>query len=219
MTYLINDLKKFLSLGTLDAILPMVVFLVMKSLTTLLIGGLVASFTALILLSIKLYKKQVWYYAVAGFLGVLIASLFALVFSDAKGYVIPDLISGGFMTLLALISIVIKKPLAMWLSHLTRGWPLKWFLRPDILPAYMRVSIIWTLLLIIRFVALLLLFFEATESMLFFVNILLGLPLTVVVMIFSFVYGIYLLKSLKGPSVDEFINKTPAPWVGQRKGF
>ena len=40
-----------------------------------------------------------------------------------------------------------------------------------------------------------------------------------IVMSISYIYGIIRLKQLKGPSVDEFKNKSEKPFKGQTKGF
>ena len=46
-----------------------------------------------------------------------------------------------------------------------------------------------------------------------------GWPLTVLLLILTYVYGLWRLQRLGGPSVDEFRAATPPPWVGQRRGF
>jgi len=42
---------------------------------------------------------------------------------------------------------------------------------------------------------------------------------TIVILIISYLYGIWRLKKLGGPSVEEFLSNQPAPWKGQKKGF
>jgi UPF0716 family protein affecting phage T7 exclusion len=46
-----------------------------------------------------------------------------------------------------------------------------------------------------------------------------GWPLTVLLLILTYVYGLWRLQRLGGPSVDEFRAAAPPPWVGQRRGF
>lgn len=55
--------------------------------------------------------------------------------------------------------------------------------------------------------------------MLFIINTLLGAPVTLIILSISYIYGIWRLRKLGGPSVDEFVNNEPKPWKGQTKGF
>lgn len=50
-------------------------------------------------------------------------------------------------------------------------------------------------------------------------NILLGFPTTLGVLILTLIYGIWRLKNLGGPGIDEFREGKEPPWIGQRKGF
>lgn len=54
---------------------------------------------------------------------------------------------------------------------------------------------------------------------LFLINTLLGFPVTIAVLILSYVYGIWRLKQLGGPGIDEFRAHAPKPWRGQTRGF
>lgn len=48
---------------------------------------------------------------------------------------------------------------------------------------------------------------------------LLGWPVTIVVLVLSYVYGIWRLRKLRGPGVDEFITGKQPPYRGQTRGF
>ena len=50
-------------------------------------------------------------------------------------------------------------------------------------------------------------------------KILLGWPYTILILVLSYLYGIWRLGTLKGPSVDEFITGDGPPWKGQKRGF
>ncbi|HAS75007.1 MAG TPA: hypothetical protein DCS67_12755 [Clostridiales bacterium UBA8960] len=54
---------------------------------------------------------------------------------------------------------------------------------------------------------------------LFVVNTLLGLPITALVLIISYIYGVWRLKRLGGPGIEEHKQNTPKPWKGQTRGF
>ena len=50
-------------------------------------------------------------------------------------------------------------------------------------------------------------------------NILLAWPFTITILIISYVYGIWRLKNLGGPGVEEFKEDKKPPWKGQNKSF
>ena len=114
---------------------------------------------------------------------------------------------------------MLNRPMAAWLSHLTRGWTLSWFWRKDILPAYREVTIFWTLALLIRGFLQVSLFIGAPMARMFFINLMLGTPATMIVMGISYIYGIVRLKRLGGPGIEEYNQGQPSPWRGQTKGF
>jgi hypothetical protein len=63
------------------------------------------------------------------------------------------------------------------------------------------------------------LFQEHNVNQLSLVNTLTGWPATILLLILSYLYGTWRLAQLRGPSLEEFQNNTPAPWQGQRRGF
>jgi hypothetical protein len=50
-------------------------------------------------------------------------------------------------------------------------------------------------------------------------NILLGWPATILLLVVSYLYGTWRLQNLSGPSVEEFEQGAKPPWDGQRRGF
>ena len=47
----------------------------------------------------------------------------------------------------------------------------------------------------------------------------LGWPVTIAVLVLSYVYGIWRLHQLGGPGVHEFREGKASPWEGQTRGF
>jgi hypothetical protein len=109
--------------------------------------------------------------------------------------------------------------LAAWLSHLTRGWPLDWFWRDDVKPAYQEVTWVWALLTAMRLAIQVLLFQRGDTAALGWANVLLGWPVTIAVLVLSYIYGIWRLRQLGGPGVHEFREGKEPPWEGQTRGF
>lgn len=216
---ILDELKSVLSGKTIDALIPPLVFVIINGLLGLMAASFISVLTALGFVARSLLKKRELKYAIGGLLGVLTAVGFAYLSGNATNFFIPQIISSSFMVLLSLGTLVIGKPLAAWLSHLTRGWPIDWFMRKDVKPAYREVTVIWTILLAFRLFIQILLFKGRNLGQIFWVNTLMGTPATIAILVLSYIYGIWRLQKLEGPGVDEYIEGKEKPWRGQKKGF
>lgn len=216
---ILEELRSVLAGRTFDALLPPLVYVIANAAFGLLIGAVIALGAALFIFLFRLFKKQDWKYALGGLLAVLLAVGLAYLTQNASSYFLPALISGGVLVLLALVSLIIGKPLAAWISHLTRAWPLDWFWRSDVKPAYREVTLFWLLILGGRFALQLMLYLKGDATTLGWANTLLGWPITIIALVLSYVYGIWRLHQLKGPGVDEFMENKLPPYRGQTRGF
>ncbi len=216
---ILDELRSALSGRTFDALLPPIIFAVMNAFFDLTVAAITSIVIAVILGLVRLIKKQNWFYALGGFLAVSFAAGFAYFTGSAANYFFASLISSGFVFLLALGSLLLGRPLAAWLSHLSRGWPLSWFWRRDVKPAYREVTMVWTVLLFARFFIRLFFFQRGSAVELAWINTLSGWPLILPVLILSYVYGIWRLKNLQGPGVEEYQKGEKPPWKGQTRGF
>ncbi len=216
---ILEELRSVLSGKTLDTIIPPLVFIIANGIFGLTIGVVSAVLFAFLVGLWRIYRKEDWHYATIGFVIVLFASAFAFFAGNADNYVIPDIVSSVFLLSIALASLVVGLPMAAYLSHITRGWPLGWYWRKDVRPAYRDVTLFWALYFFIRLVIQILLFLNSDVNTFVLVEILLGMPLTIIVLVGSYIYGIYRLKQLGGPGVDEYKEGTEAPWRGQTRGF
>lgn len=216
---LLEELKSVVSGKTLDAVFPPFLFVFANGFFGLNTAVGIALVSAVILGVIRLVKKENWLYALGGFLGVGFASGFAYMTDSAANYFIPTVISSAALVLLASATLITGKPLAAWVSHLTRGWPLDWFWRQDVKPAYLEVTWLWLLFFLFRLIVHIVLLIDGNALTLVWVNTLLGWPGIVMILIISYVYGIWRLKQLKGPGVEEFNAGKQPPWKGQTRGF
>lgn len=216
---LLEELRSTLSGKTFDALLPPILFALINALFDLTPATLGAFGIAGLLGVYRFFKKQNWFYALGGFLAVSLAAGFAYYTGTAANYFIGSIVNGALLFLLAFISLLIGKPLAAWLSHITRGWPLSWFWRRDVKPAYREVTLVWTILLFIRFAVRLFFFQRGSATELAFVNTLTGWPMMVPVLVLSYIYGVWRLKKLQGPGVEEYQRGDSPPWKGQTRGF
>ena len=214
-----DELKSVLSGKTIDALLPPIIYAVVNAIFDLEMAVITAIIAALLLFVYRIIRKQRWAYALGGMLAVVLAAGLAWLTRNAASYFIPAMVGSGVLLLASILTVVIGKPLAAWASHLTRGWALNWFWRKDVKPAYVEVTLLWTLFFGVRLSLQFMLFQRGSAATLAWANTLLGWPVTLFVLVISYVYGIWRLRRLGGPGVDEFIEGVEPPWKGQTKGF
>jgi len=204
---------------TLDTLLPPIVFIVFLNWFGLSTSIIISITLSSLLLLYRFFKHENQKYAIFGLLGVIIASLFAYLNNNPATYFIPDILGSGIVLLIALFSLILNKPLAAYASHITRGWPLAWFWRKDVLPAYREVTWFWLFYFVMRTVVETILFLGGLIDELVWFNTFIGFPLLIAVLTLSYVYGIWRLRKLNGPGVEEFIAKKEPPYKGQTRGF
>ena len=203
----------------LDVIFPLLIFLGVNPIFGLRSALLAAIGTAVVFFLVRIFKKDNLYYALSGLLAVLLAAGFALLSDSDVGFFLPGIISGAFTVLLCLGSILLKKPLAALSSHLTRSWPLDWYWHERIRPAYSEVTLFWAVGFGLRLGLESWFYISDAASSLGLVRTLMGWPYTILLLVISYLYGIWRLGELAGPSVEEFLAGNPEPWKGQKKGF
>ncbi len=216
---LVEELRSVLAGKTFDALLPPIIYVITNGIFGLLAGALIAVVVALLIFVIRIIRKQNWKYALGGLLAVLLAAGMSYFTQNASSYFLPALISSAILLLLTLITLLIQKPIAAFVSHLSRGWPLAWFWLSDVKPAYTEVTLFWLVFIAARFAIQLYLYLRGDVNTLGWAYTLLGWPVTIIVLILSYIYGIWRLRQLKGPGVDEYLENKLPPYRGQVRGF
>jgi len=214
-----EELKNVISGKTIDAMISPLVFIIANSFVSLNVAIIFSVVTAISIGLIRMIKKQNWHYAFSGLLGILFASGLSYLTSSVANYFIPKIISSFLGLLIIVTSILIGKPLAAFVSHLSRAWQLDWFWRKDIKPAYREVTIFWAIYFSVRLGLLITLYLKGDVWRLVWMNVLLGVPSTILVLTVSYIYGIWRLKNLKGPGIEEYMSGKGKPWKGQTRGF
>ena len=214
-----QEVKALLTGKTLDTIVLPLIFAITNAVFGLIPAAWITLGVSLALVSLRLIQKRPWAYTLGGMALVGIAIVLTLLTQNALNYFLPALVTSALLAVASLVSNLIGKPIAAWASHLTRGWPLDWFWREDILPAYREVTWAWMVFFLIRLGLQLLLFLRGQTGTLIWTEALLGWPVTLSVLVASYIYGIWRLRQLGGPGVDEFLKDSPPPWQGQTRGF
>lgn len=202
-----------------DAILPPIIFLLING----LVGFQAAMWSALILSAgiaiLRIVRKQSLTYALAGVGSVAVAIGLARYLGKSDGFFLPGLISGSMTLLLTILSLVIRRPMVAWTSYIARRWPLDWYWHPQVRPAYSEVTFAWVIFFAARLLLQFALFENQDVNSLALTNFVAGWPATILLLIFSYLYGTWRLAQLSGPSVEEYRNNVPPPWQSQRRGF
>ena len=202
-----------------DSFLPLLLFFVLFALVGLDVALWAALGSAFILAALRILQRESLVYALGGLGGVLLAAVFVHLSGSGAGFFIPGLISGAATIILCVISVAINRPLVALTSYVARRWPMNWYWHPRVLPAYNEVTIGWGVVFALRLSLEFWLYQQGAVGTLGALRLFLGWPFTIILLILSYLYGLWRLRKLKGPSVEEFNSGVEAPWLGQRRGF
>jgi hypothetical protein len=209
----------FGSRSLIDIVVPPLLFLV-------LVKGAGFSYAvwgslslAVLLMVWRLVRRQSILAAVGGVVGVLLSLALVQLLNREEGFFLPGILTGIGTVLVAVGSILAGKPMVAWTSYLARRWPWGWYWHPQVRPAYTEVTWFWAIFFLLRVGLQLNLFQAAQAEQLAGLNLLLGWPATLLLLIFSYLYGTWRLRRLGGPSVAEFLQNAEPPWQSQQRGF
>jgi len=203
----------------LDSLLPPLIFVMVNALFGFQAAMWGSLAVAGIITAIRLRRRQPLLYAFGGIAGVVLAILVVQLLGRSEGYFLPGIITGGFTVLICAVSAVVKRPAVAWTSYIARRWPLEWYWHPKVRPAYSEVTWLWAVFFAVRWLLQLNLFRAEAADLLAVVNVVMGWPATILLLIVSYLYGTWRLRNLGGPSVQEFKAGVPPPWQGQQRGF
>jgi len=203
----------------LDSILPSTVYLLLRAAAGDGAGLIGAACAAAGLLVVRFLRRQPVVHALGGLGAGGLAAVFLQLGGSGTGYFLPGLLSGALTVVFCVVSVAANRPLVAWTSHLVRRWPRQWYWHRQVLPAYNEVTIAWGVVYALRLWLEYSLFRQGEAAALGMVQLFLGWPFTVLLLISSYLYGIWRLRDLAGPSVEEFKAGVEPPWQGQRRGF
>ena len=203
----------------LDAVIPPLIFLIANALLGFDYAVWGALLTSLLVSLLRLRRGQSLKYAFGGLGGAILAILAARLLNKAEAYFLPGIITGVLTAIICGGSALVGRPLVAWTSHIVRRWPLDWYWHPRVRPAYNEVTIAWAVFFAVKLAVQLFFLQQARAGALAVINVIMGWPATIVLLVLSYVYGLWRLGHLQGPSVSEFEAGAEPPWKGQRRGF
>ncbi len=92
---------------------------------------------------LRLLQRQPFAYALIGLGGSLLSFVLAQVLRRAEIFFLPDMITNLALAAVSLLSILLRRPLVAWTSHLVRRWPRNWYWHPRVRPAYTEATLAW----------------------------------------------------------------------------
>lgn len=203
----------------LDSFLPAVVFLICNSFLDVNIALIGAIGISILFAIYRILRKENLTYALGGLGGTLLAAVFVKLSGSGSGFFLPGFVSSSITVIACVVSVALNRPLVAWSSFITRRWSLDWYWHPQVLPAYNEVTIFWAVAFAARLTFEFWLYQQDAVGALATVRILLGWPFIVLLLIISYIYGLWRLGTLHGPSVEEFKAGKAPPWEGQKRGF
>ncbi len=170
-------------------------------------GTAMALVTALVVT--RLIRGHPVGYALGGLGGTAIAVGAALWSGDATGYFGPAMLLNTGYALVAILSIIVRRPLVAWIGALLYRWPLRWYWHPRVRPAYTEVTWAWAGLFTLRAGSRYALIQSGHLEALAVVHIAVGLPALAAWVAFTYWYLQWRLARLDAPAVSDFRPRAP----------
>jgi hypothetical protein len=218
-TELLDEFRAVLGAKLVDALLPLLLFMIANTLWGLQVAMWSALASSILLGIRRLHRKESLIYSLLGAFSVLLAIALVLLLGRSESFFLPGMLNSGVTVGLCILSLLLRRPLTAWSSFIARRWELAWYWHPRVRPAYTETTLLWTIFFGAKFWWQLRLFQIGDAKGLAWVQPLTGFPALVLLLVITYFYGTWRLRNLKGPSVDEFKQERPAPWTGQQRGF
>ncbi|NNF63131.1 MAG: DUF3159 domain-containing protein [Acidimicrobiia bacterium] len=201
------ELKEFFSgprpVG--DSAVPPIVFVMANAVSGLTVAATAAVAVAVALMGYRIARGRPAIYALGGVAGVGFAVFLALRSNQAEGYFLPGIVSSAGWAVVALTSAAVRRPAAVYTSWAVHRWPMEWYRRSDIRPAYTEVTLAWGLFFAVRAAIQYRLFDGGNVTALGLVKVATGTPAVIVMLIGTYLYGTWRLEKLGGPTADEYL--------------
>ena len=214
-----DELRTVLGGRLIDAFLPPLIFLIAYSIWGLTPAMWIALGLSVLMGIRRVVRNEPLTYSLVGVFSVLAAIGLVTLLGRAESFFLPGVLTTALTAGLSLLSLLFRRPLTAWSSFITRRWELAWYWHPKVRPAYTETTVLWALFFGLKLWWEIVLYQGGDATQLAWVQTLTGFPALVILLIVTYLYGTWRLRNLQGPSVDEFKANTPAPWLGQQRGF
>lgn len=202
-----------------DSFAPPLLFVATNAFGSLGVAAAVAVVSGVLVALWRLRKGQQAVYALAGIGAVAFAAFLAVRSGRAESYFLPGIVAALGWAGAALVSILLKRPLAGWTSWAFRKWPRDWYWRDDVRPAYSRVSWLWFWYFAIRGLVQAWMFAAEQPEILAVWKTITSWPTILPLLYLSYRVGITKRDSLGGPTIEEHLAGAAPPYAGGQRRF
>jgi hypothetical protein len=202
-----------------DSFLPPILFVAANAVWSLGAAAAIAVFAGIAVGGWRVRMGQQIIYALGGIIAVGFAALLALRSGRAETYFLPGIVSAAAWAIIATASALGRRPLAAWSSWAFRRWPLAWYWRDDVRPAYTLVTWIWVGYFTVRFLLQWWLFAQGRPELLATAKLATSWPTIIPLLVISYRVGTGRRRALAGPSVAEFLAGAEPPFIGGQRKF
>ena len=168
--------------GLVDSGLPVVAFVFTNALADLTAAVWAAVGVGVVLLIVRVVRREVVRHTISGFFGVLIAALFAKGTGSARNFFIPGIAMNGLYFALMVGSLLVRKPLIGVVLRQFSDKPADWHAHPTVRRAYAEVTVLWAAMFGLRLVVQALLYRADETGWLAAAKLGLGYPLFIPVL-------------------------------------
>lgn len=202
-----------------DSFAPPLLFVAANALWGLSVAATIAIFAGVLVAAWRVRRGQRMIYALAGIFGVAFAVFLALRSGRAESYFLPGIVSTAAYAGGTLISILVKRPLSGWTGWAYRRWPLDWYWRDDVRPAYSHVSWYWFWYFAIRGSVSWWLFTTEQPELLAVWKSITSWPTILPLFYLTYRIGVKKRDELGGPNIEEHLAGAVPPYVGGQRRF
>jgi hypothetical protein len=202
-----------------DSFAPPLLFVFVNAIWGLGLAAALAIAAGAVVALWRIRQGQQIIYAVAGIVAVAFAAFLAVRSGRAETYFLPGIVSALAYALGTLVTILIKRPLSGWTSWAYRRWPLAWYWRDDVRPAYSYVSWFWFGYFAVRGGVAAWLFYVEQPEVLAVWKSATSWPAILPLFYLTYRVGMTRRDRLGGPSVEEFLAGAEPPFVGGQRRF
>jgi intracellular septation protein A len=136
--------------GLVDSGLPAIVFVIANAIGGLSPAIIAAIAVGLVLVVVRLYRKESLQQAIAGFFGLAIAALVAARTGHASGFFLPGIIYQGFLAVLAVVSLVVGRPYVGYVMAALDPKYAHWRESPALRRAMSIATLLWGFIFLLR---------------------------------------------------------------------
>jgi hypothetical protein len=202
-----------------DSFAPPLLFVFVNAIWGLGLAAALAIAAGAVVALWRIRRGQQIIYAVAGIVAVAFAAFLAVRSGRAETYFLPGIVSALAYAVGTLVTILIKRPLSGWTSWAYRRWPLAWYWRDDVRPAYSYVSWFWFGYFAVRGGVAAWLFYVEQPEVLAIWKSATSWPAILPLFYVTYRVGMTRRDRLGGPSVEEFLAGVEPPFVGGQRRF